>query len=71
MLIHFACYPYSMKTRCLLAFSRDAFKVASIISIEPASQIFKAVSLLRDFSQKDCVILRHNNRPSLPADIVT
>ena len=26
---------------------------------------FKAVSLLRDFSKKDCVILRHNNRPSL------
>ena len=26
---------------------------------------FKAVSLLCDFSQKDCVILRHNKRPSL------
>ena len=30
-----------------------------IIPIVPTSQIFKAVSLLRDFSQKDCVILRH------------
>ena len=40
-----------------------------IIPIVPASHIFKAVSLLRDFSQKDCVIFRHNNRPSLPAEM--
>ena len=40
-----------------------------IIPIVLASQIFKAVSLLRDFSQKDCVILRHNNRSSLPAEM--
>ena len=32
-----------------------------ILPIVPASQIFKALSLLRDFSQKDCVTLRHNN----------
>ena len=38
-----------------------------IIPFVPASQIFKAVSLLRNFSQKDCAIFRHNNRPSLPA----
>ena len=40
-----------------------------IIPIALASQIFKAVSLLRDFSQKDCVILHHNNRSSLPAEM--
>ena len=40
-----------------------------IIPIVLASQIFKAVSLLRDFSQKDCVILRHNNGSSLPAEM--
>ena len=37
-----------------------------IIPIVLTSQIFKAVSFLRDFSQKDCVILHHNNRSSLP-----